>query len=81
MKIPYVDLHAMSEDDRIDLIGRMVLEKSATIGCFVDLDGVKGDRYISKVKARFPSIVLKGRCAGPTPGVETLKFGPPVHNN
>lgn len=81
MKIPYMDLHSMGEDDRIELIGRMVLEKSATIGCFVDLDGVKGDRYIAKVKAKFPSIVLKARFNGPTPGVETLKFGPPLQNN
>ena len=65
MTPPYLDLHAIEEDKRIDLIGHRVVVHKDRVGFFVD-DDAKADRYVAKLKAKFPSISVVER--GPGPG-------------
>ncbi len=53
-KIPYIDLHKLSEDERIEMIGHRVIEHNQTIGFIVE-DDKKADRYIRKLEKRFPN--------------------------
>lgn len=78
-----LDLHRMSEPERIDVIGnRALLAIGTEIKFCVDDDTNepgKADRYVKKLKERFPSIVEVRR--GPfTPGstlvVVTVPRGP-----
>ena len=73
----YVDLYALEEDARIDLIGRSVMEGKKTVGVLVEDEPGKADRYITKLQEKFPGIRLEARAYGPIKGVVTLRFGPP----
>lgn len=72
----FVDLHRLSEDERIAHIGHMVTEHGKTVGVCVDDINSKVDRYIKKVLGRFPGVALLDRVKGPVAGVVTLRFGP-----
>jgi hypothetical protein len=56
-----LDAHSMSENERIDLIGnRCLLSMGREFKFLVDDDTEepgKADRYVAKLKQRFPSIV------------------------
>jgi hypothetical protein len=72
----YADLHHLSEDERIELIGRQVVEKNAICGVLVDdKPGIAG-RYILKLKELFPQLKVIDVFSGPTRGVVTIKVGP-----
>lgn len=73
-KTPMVDLHNLSEDDRIDVIGKIV-EQDKTVAIMVDDEPGKPQRYISKVIERYPNVMVLDRVAGPVKGVTTIKFG------
>lgn len=70
----YEDLHEMPEDDRITLIGEQVM-RGKTVGVFIDNEPEKIARYIQKITARFPAVMVRAQVAGPTPEVVTLQFG------
>lgn len=59
-KIPYADLHHVSEDDRIQTIGQKVMRDGLTCGFIVE-DEAKADRYMAKLKEKFPGIVEEAR--------------------
>src|SRR4051794_22600592 len=67
----YADLHNLSEDERIDFIGRSVMEGPASSGdkpvmnAFVVDDHAKADRYVQKLKQKFPGIRIIDRFDGP----------------
>ena len=74
------DLHRIEEDKRIEMIGNIAYcEKHGAypkIAVCVDLEGPDGfdkaDRYISKLLAKFPEIIVLSKEKGPTPGVVTI---------
>lgn len=71
-----VDLHRLSEDERIDAIGHVVTEHGKTVGVCVDDQPEKVARYIRKLKARFPGVAVLSQNKGPVPGVVTIRVGP-----
>lgn len=73
----YADLGPLSEGKRIETIGDAAMRLRKTVGFIVD-DSEKADRYIAKLKAKFPGIVILGRFDGPGKGVVTVKVGPPA---
>lgn len=80
-KLPkYADLGDFDEDKRIDIIGEAVMKKGITVGFIVDDIPGKPERYIEKLKAKFPGIQIlyKGKC--PVAKTISVKVGPPVTN-
>ncbi len=69
----FADLHALPEDDRIREIGWSVMNARGPVAFIVEDDGAKADRYIAKLKERFPRVRVMGTWPGPTPGVVTVK--------
>lgn len=75
---PFMDVASFPEDKRIELIGHRVVDHRETVGFMVDVeDGshAKGDRYIEKLRKKFPAITVMYRGDGPVEGVETIKVG------
>ena len=85
---PYIDLHTIKEDERIEAIGQTAYcEKHGDypkIAFVVDLEGADGfekaDRYIGKLLAKFPELEVTMKAKGPTPGavsviVQRMKHG------
>lgn len=72
----YADLHTLSEDERIGVIGRSVMEQGMTVGVCVDDIAGKAERYARKLRERFPGIVILETTKGPTKGVVTIRVGP-----
>ncbi len=65
------DLHNLSENERVQFIGRSVMvgpgssvDQPPMTGFFVESDA-KADRYIRKLEKLFPGIRVVGRDAGP----------------
>lgn len=75
----YQDLADLPEDERIKRIGRMVMLYGKVVAVCTDANPrSKADRYIDKLKARFPGIRVLSVFDGPTAGVVTVKLAPPV---
>jgi len=56
MRVPtFSDFSKLPEDDRIDIIGKAVMSMGLTTAFVVD-DDAKADRYMQKLKDRFPGI-------------------------
>ena len=73
----FIDTHRLEEDARIDLIGRTVMASKKT-ACFItDADPGKADRYIRKLKKRFPGILILEVLKGPVPNTVLVKVAPP----
>lgn len=72
----YQDLHELSEDERIDVIGHTVTAHGKTVAVCVDDVQVKVDRYVQKLKAKFPGVVILDIVKGPVAGVRTIRVGP-----
>lgn len=64
----YSDLHDYTEDERIEIIGRTVLDKASSDKTFTAAicveDDAKADRYIEKLKKKFPTIRIIERVKG-----------------
>lgn len=77
MKKPvFADLYKLPEDERIDMIGHFAVHERKVVGFMVEQEG-KADRYIEKLKAKFPTINIICKINGPTRGCITVKVGPP----
>lgn len=81
-KIPqFYNIASMSEDDRIDLIGRQAVDNQKTVGFIVDVENgshAKGDRYIEKLLQKFPTLRVLYRADGPVAWLaraEIIKVG------
>lgn len=72
----FLDTHKLSEDQRIDVIGHAVTEHGKTVAVCVDDVVGKPERYIKKLKERFPGVVVLERVKGPVAGVVTIRVGP-----
>lgn len=82
---PFVDVKSLTEEQRITLIGRSVMEAPASsadkpimVG-FVVETGEKADRYIRKLKEEFPGIRLIDQVKDcPFKGMTTVRIGSPL---
>lgn len=72
----YADLHNLPEDDRIEVIGKCVMENRQVVAFFVDNIPGKAERYIRKLIDKFPGIVIMDRIKEATAGAEMIKIGP-----
>lgn len=72
----FADLADLPEDDRIGIIGRMVMDKGITAAVVVDADPGKAERYEEKLTSRFPGVRVIERVPGPVANTITLKVGP-----
>jgi len=63
----FADIADFDEDKRIDIIGHRVTVHKDMVAFVVEDDGQKADRYMRKLKAKFPTITEVGRGAGPAP--------------
>jgi hypothetical protein len=71
------DLHALPEDERINLIGAQAIA-GHVVGVLLEKDQPeKVARYIEKVTTRYPGVRVVAQVDGPTPATVTVKFGPP----
>ena len=73
----YLDLRRLEEDKRIDMIGHTVMVHKKTAAVITDSDPGKLERYIAKLKKRFPGIVVLGKDKGPVANTVYVKLGPP----
>lgn len=71
----YADLHAMSEDQRIDVAGQFVIENNVVVGLLVDNERDKIERYCRKIVKRHAGAVrIVSRTPGPIANVCTIKI-------
>lgn len=82
---PYLDLHSLTENQRIEMIGKSVMDAPRSsadqplVAAFVVEDDVKADRYIAKLLKKFPSIRIIDRTPGPVVGMSvTVRVGAPL---
>lgn len=72
----YADLFELSEDSRIELIGKAATAGNIVGVCLEKAGTKKIERYIKKITTRYPTVTVLDRIDGPTPLVITIKFGP-----
>lgn len=80
----FSDIADLEEDDRITAIGNHAFarkpssaEKPVVVGVIVD-DSEKADRYVKKLKEKFPTIRIIDRNPGPVAATVLIRVGPPL---
>jgi hypothetical protein len=72
----FLDVHRLTEDSRIEMIGDTAIS-GRVVAFVVDAEGTDGyakaDRYIKKLKQRFPSLRIVFRGEGPVDNCITVK--------
>ena len=74
----YADLADLPEDKRIDIIAHRAIDHKEVVGFVVERvgeDRSKGDRYIAKLKKKYPMVSVMWRGDGPIADAETIKVG------
>jgi hypothetical protein len=80
----FADLANLPEDQRIEAIGKLTMEGSASsadkpiMNGFIVETPAKAARYIAKLKERFPGIRIIDQTAGPVPDTVLVRVGPPL---
>lgn len=73
-KPPYLDLADLPENDRITAIGNMAM--TGKVVAFIVEDDEKADRYLTKLRAKFPKVVEVERLPNvPIKDVVSIKVG------
>jgi hypothetical protein len=79
----YFDAGDLEEDRRIEIIGHQAMVHHKVVGFITDCEGKDGwekaDRYVRKLKEKFPGIREMDRSKGPVPGTVAVKVGPPLN--
>jgi len=76
MKKPvFADLADLEEDKRIEIIAAAV-RSGKKVAFVTDSDPGKADRYIAKLKAKCPEIVIHGKHPGPVRDTVMVTAGP-----
>jgi hypothetical protein len=70
------DVADLREDDRIDIIGQHVMA-GQSVGFVTDDEPGKMDRYLAKLKAKFPAIQVEWRKDGPVAETVSAKVSIP----
>jgi len=73
----FKDVADYPEDERIRQIGEKAMREKLTVGFVTDAESGKADRYIRKLKERFPGIRVIDRGTGPVDDTVWVKVGPP----
>ena len=74
MSLPtFKDLSDLEEDKRIQMIGDAA-SSGMVVGFITDDTPGKADRYVAKLKAKFPKIAVVRRFNGPARGTVTVKI-------
>ena len=68
----FADIADFEEDKRIDIIGHRVTVHKEVVAFIVE-DDVKADRYVHKLKEKFPTISETSRGPGPVEGTICVK--------
>ena len=72
----YADIADFDEGTRIETIGRYVMShRTEKVAFITDAEPGKADRYIERLKTRFPEIIVFGRSDGPIPTTVTISVG------
>lgn len=80
-KAVFEDLHNFDEDKRIAIIGAAVASGNLVDFVVVDSEPGKADRYISKLKALFPGIIVERMDRGPVKGTVAVRVRSPIEHN
>ena len=80
-KPKYADLGDFDEDKRVQTIGEAVMKHQLAVAFITDDEPGKVERYIEKLKARFPGIQIVSIVKGPIPNTVSVKVSPPVARN
>lgn len=82
LNIPYVDMSRMSEDERIDFIGALVMQQRISTWCLTDDEPDKPERYRAKLHTRFPLLILgtEIKRSFPAKGVAGFTVNPPAYS-
>ena len=75
----YKDIADEPEDERIRQIGDKVMRERLTVGVLTDSEPGKAERYIAKLKERYPGIRVVYQGPGPVADVTLIKVAPPVN--
>lgn len=74
----FADIADFDEDKRIDIIGHRAMVHKEKVAFIVEEDEQeKKERYIRKLKERFPGIRIIEEGKGPIPNCVWVKVGPP----
>jgi len=73
--VQYADLVNMTEDERIEAIGKTAMRGATVAVCLEENQPAKIERYIKKITERYPELMVIKRTKGPTPLVETITVG------
>lgn len=84
---PFVDVASLTEEQRITLMGRSVMEKlpdgqadKPIVVGFVVENQEKAERYKRLLKEQFPGIrIIDQKKDCPTPGLITVRIGSPLN--
>lgn len=76
--IPYKDLADLGEDERIRQIGEKAMVEKLDVGFVTDVEAGKAERYVAKLRERFPGIRLISIGPGPVCNTVLVKVGPPI---
>lgn len=79
-KAVFADLHGLEEDKRISIICSAVAS-GKVVGFVVDSEAGKADRYISKITAQLPGIIVEKLKLSPVKGTVAVKVRLPVEHN
>jgi hypothetical protein len=79
MMPPFEDIAGEPEDERIRLIGEKTMGEKIMVGFVVDAEEGKADRYIAKLRERFPGIRVMWKGEGPVADTVLVKVAPPVN--
>lgn len=81
--VPFADIADFDEDHRIKIIGELVmkLEPGRASAFITDDEPGKAERYIRKLKERFPGVQILQALKDPTSGTVLVKIGPPAVGN
>lgn len=75
----YKDIADEEEDERIRQIGEAAMAQRKIVGFITDDKPGKADRYIAKLRERYPGIHVFCQLPGPVPETVFVKVGPPVN--
>lgn len=73
----FMDVGDLEEDKRIDMIVHQARDHKKVVAFITDDIPDKPERYIRKIKEKYPEVVVFDRFKGPVENTVTIKVGPP----
>lgn len=76
---PYKDIADEPEDERIRQIGEKTMRDRLIVGFITDKEEGKAERYIKKLRERYPGIRVIHQGDGPVAETILVKVAPPAN--